>query len=277
MEVCTFDLHPRALPGLMLGMRLHAALGILGLAPLLWATTGHTEEAPVVTRHALGGSLGLRGDLVRDDLLVPLAFAGPGLQLLASYRGWVGPGVLNARADLGAAIVFNRFGHPGLTVSYGALVDWTLTVLRATSWHISLGPALALDSRESAILSWDDAHGYWLGSQWLGPAARFMGQVSPAWRLEASAAVALAGFESRPPSYRYKKQEIRPAVGFFFTQPTQSEKLVLPDQLQIFRLELALRRAAYNRFDVGRGWVFGLDFRLASTTTPDTNINLSRA
>jgi hypothetical protein len=256
-------------------MRLHAAVSIIGLAPFLWTAAARAEEAPATTRHALGGSVGLRGDVVRDDLLVPLAFVGPGLQLLASYRGWVGPGILNARADLGAAVVFNRFGHPGLTVSYGALADWTLTVLRATAWHISLGPALALDSRESVIITWDDAHGYWLGSQWLGPAARFMGQVNAAWRLEASAAMALVGFESRPPSYRKKKQEIRPGVGFFFTQPTQSEKFVMLDELQVFRLELALRRAAYDRFDVGRGWAFGLDFRLASTTIPDTNINLS--
>jgi hypothetical protein len=259
----------------MIMMRLHLFVGIIGLAVLVLTAGARAEDAPALTRHALGGSIGLRGDAVRDDLLVPLAFAGPGLQFLASYRGWVGPGVLNARADLGVAIVFNRFGHPGLTMSYGALADWTLTVLRANTWHISLGPALALDSRESVLLSWDDAHGYWLGSQWLGPAARFMGQVSSTWRLEASAAMALVGFESRPPSYRYKKQETRPGVGFLFTQPEQSEKLVMLDQLQVFRLELALRRATYNRFDVGRGWAFGLDFRMASTTTPATNINLS--
>jgi hypothetical protein len=259
----------------MSAMWIRPLAGIISLTVLSWSPCAHAEDAPAATRHALGGSIGLRGDVVRDDLLVPLAFAGPGLQFLASYRGWVGPGVLNARADLGAAVVFNRFGHPGLTISYGALADWTLTVLRANTWHISLGPALALDSRMSLLMSWDDAHGYWLGSQWLGPAARFMGQVSSAWRLEASAAMAFVGFEGRPPSYRYKKQELRPGVGYLFTQPERSEKVVMLDELQVFRLELAMRRAAYNRFDVGRGWAFGLDFRLASTTVPATNINLS--
>jgi hypothetical protein len=47
------------------------------------------------------------------------------------------------------------------------------------------------------------------------------------------------------------------------------------DDLQVLRLDAAMRRAAYDRFDVGRGWAFGLEYRLARAGVPKTNINMS--
>jgi hypothetical protein len=227
------------------------------------------------THQTAGIGLGLRGDVVREDLLVPLAFAGPGLQLHGFYRGWVGRGVVSARADVALAFLFNRFGHPGATLTWGTDVAWTFNVLYADAWHLEVGPALAFDNRTSLLFSWDDAHAYWLGSQWLGPAARTLRRLTDTWRLEASAAMALLGFEGRPPRYRYNKQEASYHVDYYFTVPEQSEKFVMLNDLQVVRLDVAVRRAAYNRFDVGRGWSFGLDFRLARTGIPDTNINMS--
>lgn len=250
--------------------RFVTTIGILLFA--LGQPRAHGESE---SHHTLGVGMGLRGDVVRDDLLVPLAFAGPGLQLQGFYRGWVGPGVLTTRADLGFAFLFNRYGHQAGTLTYSADAAWTFTALRASTWHVALGPALALDSRISLLFSWDDAHAYWLGSQWLGPAARFMSRLTGTWRMEASAALALLGFEGRPPSYRYKKQETSTHLGYYFTQPQRSEKFVLVDELQTFRLDLAVRRADYDRFDVGRGWAFGLDLRMARASEPATNINLS--
>lgn len=256
-------------------MRLRPTAMLLAAASLFSSAASLADDAPPRTRHALMAGVGLRGDLVREDLLVPLAFAGPGLEIGFGYRGWVGPGVLAARADWGLVAVFNRFGHPGITMTYGAEATWTLTVFRALDWHLALGPALVWDSRMSLLISWDDAHGYWLGSQWLGPAARVVGRVSDAWRLEGSAALALFGFLGRPPSYRYRKQEASFHLGYYFTSAQRSESFVMLDDLQALRLDVAMRRARYDRFDVGRGWAFGLDYRLARAGVPDTNINMS--
>jgi hypothetical protein len=63
-------------------------------------------RAQSITHQTAGVALGLRGDAIRDDLLVPLAFAGPGLQVQGFYRGWVGPGVMTARADLAFAYLW---------------------------------------------------------------------------------------------------------------------------------------------------------------------------
>lgn len=247
------------------------AAGAYALAPPVARAEG---EAPAEARHTLVAGVGLRGDAVREDLLVPLTFSGPGLRLMLGYRGLVGPGLLAISGDVGMSMLWNRYGHTGATLDHNVDAAWTLRVLRAMGWHLALGPQIALDSRFNYIFSWDDAHAYWLGSQWLGPAFRAEGRLSERWRWEARASFALLGFEGRPPTYRYHKQEIRPSFTYFFTQPNSSESFVTLADLQVVRLDVAVRRAAYTGSGVGRGWSFGLDARLARTGIPVTNINL---
>jgi hypothetical protein len=233
-------------------------------------------DARIEPRHTLVAGAGLRGDAVREDLLVPLTFSGPGLRLMFAYRGLVGPGLLAVSGDVGMSALWNRYGHIAAAVDHNLDAAWTLLVFRAVGWHLALGPQIALDSRLNYLLSWDDAHAYWLGSQWLGPAFRGEGHLSESWRWEARASFALVGFEGRPPTYRYHKQETRPEVTYFFTQPNSSESFVTLADLQVVRLDVAVRRTAYSGAGagVGRGWSFGLDVRLARTSIPATNINL---
>jgi hypothetical protein len=240
----------------------------LGLRPGL-------AHAQPITHQTAGVALGLRGDAVREDLIVPLTFAGPGFQVQGFYRGWVGRGVMTAQADFGFARLFNRFGHDAATLTYGAHAAWTFNVLYRETWHLELGPTVVYESRTNYLYSWDDSHIYWLGAQWLGPAVRHVRRLTDSLRLEASASMALLGFEGRPPSYRYNKQETSYHVGYYFTRPVESETFVMVNDLQVLRLDLAIRQAAYSRFDVGRGWSYGLDFRMVRTGIPDTNINLS--
>ena len=239
------------------------------------------EEVPA-SRHALGVGAGLRGDAVREDLVVPLTFSGPGVRLLALYRGWIGPGLLTVRADVGLAFLFNRYGHIAATLDYSAEAAWTARVLRGMGWHLSLGPVVALDSRVNYLYSWDDAHGYWLGSQWLGPMLRHARRLSDRWQLESSASLALLGFEGRPPAYRYNKQDALTHVDYFFSQPQQSERFVTLADLQVLRIDVAFRHAAYDGSATGSevgseiagGWAFGIDIRFAQTDVVSTNINL---
>ena len=245
--------------------------GTVFLSPTSGRATG--EDLPVA-QHALGVGLGIRGDAVREDLIVPLTFSGPGARILFLYRASVGPGLLTARADIGLAVLFNRFGHLAATLDYGAEVAWTARFFRGMGWHLSLGPALAFDSRVNYIYSWDDAHGYWLGSQWLGPMLRHARRLSNSWRLESSASLAVLGFEGRPPAYRYNKQEALTHVDYYFTQPQRSERFVTLADLQVLRIDVAVRRTVYSSSEVGRGWAFGLDLRFAQTDVVATNINL---
>jgi hypothetical protein len=251
------------------------------LAVLLGAVTGMAEasagaeESPSVgPRHAVALGLGLRADTVREDLVVPLTFSGPGLRLMVGYRGLVGPGALAINADVGMALLWNRFGHPAATLDHDADAAWTVPVRRTSISHWALGPMLGLDSHFNFLFSWDNAHAYWLAAQWLGPALGYGRRLTEAWRLESRAGLALVGFVGRPPSYRYRKQETRPSVSYPITQPYGSESFVSLADLQVVRVDVALRRVPYTGSDVARGWSFGLDARFARAGRPATAINM---
>ena len=256
-----------------------SAIAILTLAACLELlapqSTNASIEGPPEPRNSIGAGFGVRGDAVREDLVVPLTFSGPGGRLLLGYRGWLGPGLLTARLDSGFAVLFNRYGHIAATLDYSAEVAWTACFRRGMGWHLSLGPVLALDSRVNYLYAWDDAHGYWLGSQWLGPALRHARRISDHWRLESSASLAVLGFEGRPPSYRYNKQDALIHVDYYFIQPQRSERFVTLADLQVLRIDAAVRHAAYSSSEVGQGWAFGIDIRFTRTDIVATNINLS--
>jgi hypothetical protein len=84
--------HPR------LTLVLALTAGMYAVAPpLAWAD----GVVPAEARHVLVVGAGLRGDAVREDLLVPLTFSGPGIRLMLGYRGLVGPGLLAISGDVG--------------------------------------------------------------------------------------------------------------------------------------------------------------------------------
>lgn len=238
--------------------------------PCAWAEEGQ----PIGPRHAVSLGLGLRADTVREDLVVPLTFSGPGLRLMLGYRGMVGPGELALHADVGMALLWNRFGHQAATLDHDADVAWTVPIRRTPISHWALGPMLGLDSHFNFLFSWDNAHAYWLAAQWLGPALGYGRRLGEHWRLESRAGLALMGFLGRPPSYRYRKQETRPSVTYPITQPYGSESFVSLADLQVVRVDVAFRRVAYTGSDVERGWSFGVDARFARASSPATAINM---
>jgi hypothetical protein len=245
------------------------------LALVLCAARPAVADDAAPPRHAVAASAGMRGDSVREDLVVPLTFSGPGVRFSAGYRGELGPGLLAANGEMGMAFLWNRFGDQAVAIDHDVDVAWTVPVRRTGTSHWAVGPMIALDGRFNYLFSWDDAHAYWLAAQWLGPAARYGRRLGERWRLEARASLALVGWEGRPPTYRYRKQETRPSVTYPFTQPYGAESFVTPADLQLVRLDVAVRHSPYTGSDVGRGWSFGLDTRFARTGIPVTNINLS--
>jgi hypothetical protein len=246
------------------------------LLALLVSSSAFADDRPPAAwpRHTLALAAGLRGEAVREDLVVPLGFSGPGIRLMGGYRGEVGPGMLAVHGDLGMAFLFNRYGHQAATIDHDLDAAWTLPFRRTAISHWALGPMLAIEGHFNFLFSWDDSHAYWLAAQWLGPAVRYGRRLTEEWRLESRAGLALLGFMGRPPSYRYRKQETRPSVIYPFSQPYGSESFVTAAELQAARLDVAVRRRPYSGSDVGNGWSFGVDLRLARAGTPATSINL---
>jgi hypothetical protein len=253
-----------------------AALLSAGAAGLLLAATA-ARAAPDDVRHLLGVSLALRADTVREDLLVPLSFSGPGIRLGGFYQGAVGPGLLEARLELGLRLLENRFGHEAYGLDHGLAVAWVLPVVAGDRLRLALGPAVAWETRLTYLESWDDAHGYWLGARWLGPAARMDVALGSAWRLEASPSVALLGYVGRPPAYRYHKQDALESLDYHVLGPQEDADFATLADFQAAALRLAFRRVSFDAGPLADGLSFGVDGRLARASDPATVVDLEAA
>ena len=239
-------------------------------AVLAAAALGAAGSARAEARHSLGIGFGLRASTVRDDLLVPLSFAGSGLHVDVRYRGIAGPGLLSARAGIGARGEWTRFGQFGAALHHGIEATWHLGVYAGETWRVAVGPAVAHQADVHYLAEWDDAHGYWLGAQWLGASARVVHRAWDGWRLEATPTVGLVGFASRPPAYRFAKQDALDRVGFWLSTATSDERFATLADLQAIRVDLALRHAPFDASDAAGGWSFGVDARLSRYSAPAT-------
>jgi hypothetical protein len=239
------------------------------------APSGTRPRAAEAVRHAVSVGAGLRAEAIREDLVVPLGFAGPGLRLASGYDGWLGPGLVRARADLGFSFLWNRWGHLAGSLDPSLELSWTARVFWGTRFSLALGPVVVVDSRVNYLYAWDDAHAYWLGAEWVGPQARLAFPLGAAWQVEGTASLALVGLAGRPPARRFNKQDALNHVGFFFRRPLEDQGFVSPWELQALRLELAAHRSPYRGPAVLGGWAFGAELRVARVDFPALNLNLS--
>jgi hypothetical protein len=225
-----------------------------------------------VQSDGLGVHLAAQYGAVRDDLVVPLGFGGVGFRVGGQYGGTAGPGWLGTRLELGARYVLERYGHEGYVVDYGAEARWPIR-LGGGRWWTGLGAALAWDTRMNRLESWDSAHGFWLASEWLGPALRARGPVGEDWDIEITSAVALAGFASRPPEVQLHLQDPVDSVSYYLSLPFEEQQFVTVSDLQVVRAEVALHPP--RRPGAHGAWSFGSDVRFARHDDPVPVIDLS--
>lgn len=223
--------------------------------------------APPEARHGIGVRLGARATTVREDLLVPLTFSGGGPDLGASYRGLVGPGLLDARMEIAAALVGNRFNHLGLTTHHELAAAYRLPLPGAGAWRFALGGVVGESSDSLALESWDDAHGYWVGLTFLGPSASVQRVISPRWQLHGTAELALVGTVGRPSRFRDNKQDPNARVSYYLTHPFADSGFFAPWNVQLVRFDVAVRRTG-SLDRIGRGWSFGCQGRFTRASEP---------
>jgi hypothetical protein len=235
----------------------------------IFATTPCAADTP---SDGLGVHVAAQVGAVRDDLVVPLGFGGVGFRVGGHYAGNVGPGWLATRLELGARYVVERYGHEGYVVDYGAEARWPVRLGRGR-WFAGLGPALAWDTRMNRLESWDNAHGFWLASEWIGPAVRGRGPVGRGWDLEITSAVALAGLASRPPEFQAHLQDPVDSVSYYLVLPFEDQQFVTVADLQVVRAEVALH--APRAGGAHGGWSFGSDVRFAHHDDPESVVDLS--
>src|SRR5689334_53216 len=116
------------------------------------------------TSQALGFDFAAGLASVRDDLLVPRAHTGVRLALGPRYAAAFGPGSLHAELHVAAAYVLDRDSYPGVAFDHALDAQYVFTLRAIGRLHHALGPALGVDTDVLGLISWDDAHAYWIAT-----------------------------------------------------------------------------------------------------------------
>jgi hypothetical protein len=211
--------------------------------------------------------LGLGSLSMREDLLVPYAFTGPALAFGAGYGLMKGAHGLDLSLDFGMAPAWTRAGDPGLHARYALGAAYNVLIYaraRRSSW---LGAVARFNHELASLVSWDDAHGYWLDALMVGPALRHTEQPWPGLALELQTEVGLLGLSSRPPARRLNKQDALTKVRYHFNRLAQQPEVAWLGNTTLLRAEAVLRwRAREQAWGNGAG--VGLETRLARASDP---------
>jgi hypothetical protein len=239
-------------------------LRALVLALLTVGSTSVRAEAPT---QSLGFAFDAGLATSRDDILVPRALSGPRLALGPRYAAALGPGVLFAEWHIAAAYELDRDGYEGVAFDHALDAEYLFSFAQGSALTQALGPALGWDTDIAGIVSWDDAHAYWIASRWLGASWR---AAAPAWlgyRWRFFAELPLLALLSRPPGYRSNKQDAMTHLGFYFFDVHADPDVVWLAQLQQLRASVDLW---YGRSAglVPEGWAIGSELRVAHAVDP---------
>lgn len=226
---------------------------------------------PIAARaqsHVIEGAVVVTSASARDDLLVPLASTGSGLSLLGRYRLGIDSERVEAELALGAAVMFDRFDNAALQLPYSFALAYAHVVQRSPVTMTQLGATLRWQTDLSYFEAWDDAHGYWLSMIALGPHVRHAYGFARAMTLETGAELALFGLASRPPSYRWNKQDALPRAEYYVDRIGDGEPFWLWD-VQAVRIEALLRARDAAASTYGTGFGGGVLARLARASDPE--------
>ena len=177
---------------------------------------------------------------VRDDILVPLSFSGPGLSLLLLYerRGLVHQHEVNAR--LGLALLRDRYGFSGALLSSSVSYRYLHSFWNNTfGGKILLGSKLNWSLNDEFFYDWDEEHLYWLTAIELGPALRYSRSIKKDRQIHLTFGFPIVALISRPPLYRYYKIDELTKVGFLLSKPHEELHFATLDTYQAAQISFA--------------------------------------
>lgn len=238
----------------------------LGLLALVIAVCSAAPLGARAQSHVVEAGLAVTSASARDDLLVPLTSTGSGLGLLGRYRLGIGSERFEAELALGAAVMFDRFDNPAIQLPYSVALAYAHVMQRSRTTMTQLGATLRWQTEISYFEAWDDAHGYWLSLLALGPSLRHAYSLASNLALESRAEVALLGIASRPPSYRWNKQDALPHAEYYVDRIEDGEPVWLWD-VQALSIE-AVARVRTASATYGTGFGAGAVTRLARASDP---------
>lgn len=180
---------------------------------------------------------------VRDDIVVPLRFSGPGISLLLSYKrhGAVHQHEVNGR--LGLAYLRDRYGFSGAMLS--SSVSYQYLYGRSDNSRgakIFPGGQLRWSLNDEFFFDWDEEHLYWLTTIDLGPVLRYSRTIKNDRKFHATLYLPVVTAISRPPLYYYYKTDNLTQLGFWFNKPHEDLHFAFFDTYQAVELSLACEK-----------------------------------
>jgi len=176
----------------------------------------------------------------RDDLLVPLAFRGPGLFTGLSYTSSLGAWKFEVEGRFKFDFVFNRFWHPGAILSHDLIPRISRVISEGHRGRTTLGLSTPIESNNQFLFSWDDAHLYWLNIR------SVQIDLSHQWKsksdnlIDMKVSLPVLNFISRPKAYRYEKQDASLLwLGLYSPDEERDFKHVGMSQYQAYSLEIS--------------------------------------
>lgn len=184
-------------------LRVSLILGYLLAASFLFSKE---VAANLERHHHIGWRLGVDFPQMREDLLVPVRFAGVGAQLGLAYGYSAGNHQHFITAGFAMAYVKNSYGDPAADLIWDAGYIYMYRLGRgAAVGELWFGGALRYTMDWNYNFSWDQEHLYWLSTLDLGPTVSWQKLFFKKHELRASLEFPIVALASRPPQFRYYK------------------------------------------------------------------------
>jgi len=90
--------------------------------------------------------------------------------------------------------------------------------------------------------SWDDVHLYWLTAYSMGAAIQWQKRLSGNKQTLVRMEIPIINWISRPPRYRYTKQEPLASISYHYSEPNKSLNFATLDTYQAFFIQALLQK-----------------------------------
>jgi hypothetical protein len=193
----------------------------------------------------------------REDLLVPLGFHGPGISLGGNFTHQTEKTIIDIRLKVGMGYMKNRYSHESWVLSLEICPSWIRKLFEHEKYgQLWGGVCIPLKLNNLFLESWDDSHLYWLTAYSLAIASEWRKMISRKLNMVARIEIPIFGWVSRPPTYRYNKQDALTHLGFHLTEPNKSMAFETLDDYRALLFQICLKR------DMNRSLLtIGLEFQ----------------
>lgn len=227
--------------------------------PLPPQDSGFTADT-VRWRWAPGTGIGLHQ--MREDLVAPLRYVGPTLDLRLSGEQHRAAGERRVQIHAGAAFGANRHGHHAAALSFGGSYRHLWRV--SPAWlgeetRLMLGAAAVTRTDDMYYYDWDDGHLYWSASHGVGPAALLLRNRREGRTLALSLEVPVVGLVGRPDPERRRQVDDLVLLRTWITGPSRDTRFALVPDLLVLD----------GRLDYQTSQRFRWTLDLSLHTTPD--------